>query len=572
MSTDTAKESATEKKEEISLRPKFGGGGISLRPQGGGLFGAKTANITAGGLSAAKSTPFKKKDEATESKSKYDRGFMIKYQEYSDVPSVLQKTLDALPQLSNAMPAELRQALLRKGDLKLPENTSTHTPTASSRRGGRGGSRTSPTPGREKYDEDVAFGRKSANPYQARPNFMTNEKDQALRTLKGILNKLTPETFSRLTVQVCDIMKQIDDEGVYTQAVGILYAKAVIEPNFSTLYTELCVQVNDLPISWSEQPGQFRRKLIDQCQEEFEDQGKSQELPKDPEEQQMAKDKIKRRTLGNVNFIGELYKVSLISSRVVRGCIDVLFNFIEKAREIHDRESMEFQGELSCKLIKTVGKSLDSDAKTKVTLDAYFSTIKRFSTDEDCSARLKFLFRDLLELRENLWVPRRNEEGPKKISEIHQEAKDLELKLENEYKAAGGRAPSDTTRRNSKTKITDEQRVLNAAKDLLVSAEVKNTVLELQDVSKSFPPQKIVELLVLEVLDKKEKDITITAQLLTTLFSSQKDTFNQDAFTKGFKSVSEAMPDIVLDAPFAVKNMQMLISSTGLPEDLKKKF
>jgi len=55
-------------------------------------------------------------------------------------------------------------------------------------------------------------------------------------------------------------------------------------------------------------------------------------------------------------------------------------------------------------------------------MDAYFNRIKRLSADQTFSSRLRFKFQDVLELRSNEWVPRREENAPKKIAEVHADA------------------------------------------------------------------------------------------------------------------------------------------------------
>ncbi|TWW57438.1 Eukaryotic translation initiation factor 4 gamma 1 [Takifugu flavidus] len=52
------------------------------------------------------------------------------------------------------------------------------------------------------------------------------------------------------------------------------------------------------------------------------------------------------------------------------------------------------------------------------------------------SSRIKFMLQDVLALRENDWVPRRTDEGPKTIQQLHQEVKQAEEREQLQLKKA----------------------------------------------------------------------------------------------------------------------------------------
>ncbi len=72
-----------------------------------------------------------------------------------------------------------------------------------------------------------------------------SEGTLALLTHRRTLNKITPEKFKSSTETLVELIKQIDDEETYTEAVHLVFNKAVSEPNFSKLYAELCVRLNE---------------------------------------------------------------------------------------------------------------------------------------------------------------------------------------------------------------------------------------------------------------------------------------------------------------------------------------
>jgi len=81
--------------------------------------------------------------------------------------------------------------------------------------------------------------------------------------------------------------------------------------------------------------------------------------------------------------------------------------------------------ECLCKLLATVGRPLDqSVAKTRPLMEVYFQRIDALSKSAALDSRLRFLLKDLIDLRNNQWVERRKKEGPKTIDEIHREARD----------------------------------------------------------------------------------------------------------------------------------------------------
>jgi len=65
--------------------------------------------------------------------------------------------------------------------------------------------------------------------------------------------------------------------------------------------------------------------------------------------------------------------------------------------------------EAICQFFNTIGKQLDESPKSRRINDMYFSRLKELSTNPQLVPRLRFMVRDVLELRSNSWVPRREE-------------------------------------------------------------------------------------------------------------------------------------------------------------------
>ncbi|CAG0883461.1 unnamed protein product [Cyprideis torosa] len=81
--------------------------------------------------------------------------------------------------------------------------------------------------------------------------------------------------------------------------------------------------------------------------------------------------------------------------------------------------------DLEClsQILKTCGRILDTE-RAKSRVDQYFGRIQMLSESEDLPLRIRFMLIDVLELRQNQWIPRGGGEvaGPKTIQEIRDEA------------------------------------------------------------------------------------------------------------------------------------------------------
>ena len=67
--------------------------------------------------------------------------------------------------------------------------------------------------------------------------------------------------------------------------------------------------------------------------------------------------------------------------------------------------------EAICQFFNTIGKQLEENQKSRRINDMYFSRLKELSTNPQLAPRLRFMVRDILDLRSNNWVHRREEVG-----------------------------------------------------------------------------------------------------------------------------------------------------------------
>uniref|UniRef100_A0A671XXK8 Eukaryotic translation initiation factor 4 gamma 1 n=1 Tax=Sparus aurata TaxID=8175 RepID=A0A671XXK8_SPAAU len=256
-------------------------------------------------------------------------------------------------------------------------------------------------------------------------NDQENIKTQELfKRVRSILNKLTPQKFQQLMKQVTELT--IDTEERLKGVIDLTFEKAISEPDFSVAYANMCRCLMGLKVQIPDKPGatvNFRKLLLNRCQKEFEkdkdddvifekkqrelEAGEKQRLI---EELQDSKDKARRRSLGNIKFIGELFKLKMLTEVIMHDCI-------VKLLKNHDEESLE----CLCRLLSTIGKDLDFE-KAKPRMDQYFNQMEKIIKEKKTSSRIRFMLQDVLDLRRNNWVPRRGDQGPKTIDQIHKEA------------------------------------------------------------------------------------------------------------------------------------------------------
>jgi len=159
----------------------------------------------------------------------------------------------------------------------------------------------------------------------------------------------------------------------------------LLQPAFCDLYALLCVKLDGkLPT--------FKKELLGKCQEEFQKDSVTT-LDGLSEDQKLEHEfKTKKRTLGNIKFISELYKNKMLVNAVIHVCIKKLLK----------NENDEEQLESLCKLLTNIGSMIDVP-NSKTVMDNYFKQMETIRIEKNVSFRIRFMLEDTAKLRENNW-------------------------------------------------------------------------------------------------------------------------------------------------------------------------
>lgn len=231
---------------------------------------------------------------------------------------------------------------------------------------------------------------------------VVDDQQLVLKKALLILNKLSLTKFEKLSQEFVDTGIGLTPTTL-SGAVNMIVDKAQSEPHFSSMYARLCFFLTKVPMEGATGKKTFKKLLLSRCQAEFEDE-MSNKIAKaiqgidDPVEQAYHEGIIKKKYLGHMRFIGELYKGDLIKLDIMLFCLGTLL-------EGYEEEKIE----CFAKLITTVGFPLEQQsasmaqagkASSQEKLNECWKKVDEIAA-EGSSARIKFMLLDLKEMRDN---------------------------------------------------------------------------------------------------------------------------------------------------------------------------
>ena len=259
----------------------------------------------------------------------------------------------------------------------------------------------------------------------------------------SLLNKLTVENFASILKQFLAL--NIKSAADFEVLAELVFRKAVREKYLGHVYAKLCSCLSerssifqvaeDADGNWrwrDADDANFAQIIIKKCEADF---SKSDEkryeclanlkdlswFPREERPLQKVKrlnkrKQIKSEMIGNICFIGELYKENLVSSEMVHLCIDKLLEHPTDAENL----------ERLCQLITTVGKKMSYPPKIvglneemkaalqkrwELDCEAFDDYMKRLAiiskNKEKIEPRVRFAIMDVLDLQKNNWEPRK---------------------------------------------------------------------------------------------------------------------------------------------------------------------
>nr|CAH0108247.1 unnamed protein product [Daphnia galeata] len=204
-----------------------------------------------------------------------------------------------------------------------------------------------------------------------------------LKTVRGLLNKMTLKKHDKIFAQIQAL--DINDEERLSGVISLFFEKAISEPFFASTYAKMCQALSEKTVLSSTDAVKsvsFRTLLLAHCKKEFDKDSaalvgltekrneifhaETEERKKQLKiELQDLVDQNRRKALGNITLIGELFRVGTISEKVIHRCIHRLL--IDPAEE---------------------------------------KSIELLSVQPKLTNRTRFMVIDLTELRSRKWTPR----------------------------------------------------------------------------------------------------------------------------------------------------------------------
>ena len=249
------------------------------------------------------------------------------------------------------------------------------------------------------------------------------EKDPVKFQITELLNILTKDNYKSIAEQIYNIIEKDIESQV--KFLDVLFNKSVNEKSYVALYAKLCKDF-DKKLPQKAPPKEdkktdkpkksnsmMRTKLLDKCREIFkiENNEKFDEYIKvqDKEERNI---KLKNFVLGNVNFIGELINIQILSKKIVKQCLN---NLLERFYDKNSDESLKMINlEAVVILLNNFGtllkereKKLKEDDKKAFNsvVDEYLKKLDEIiqSKDTKVDTPVKFKIINLINKSKNNW-------------------------------------------------------------------------------------------------------------------------------------------------------------------------
>ena len=237
------------------------------------------------------------------------------------------------------------------------------------------------------------------------------------------MNKLTPEKFQPLSNDLLSL--NLNSKKILLGVIHLIFEKALDEPKYSSMYAQLCRRISKEGSTLEAENDYFETLLIRVCRDKFINRSQYTESiinspsTGDPNEidEEERRYVAKQKILGNVKFIGELFKLDMLNAAILHNMLEQLLD--KKSRSNPTLEDRCEDMECLSQIFRTCGKHLDTE-KSKNLIDQYFDIMEHKSNSSKYPPRIRFLLRDVIELRKCGWKPRKiaRVDGPVPIQDL----------------------------------------------------------------------------------------------------------------------------------------------------------
>lgn len=252
--------------------------------------------------------------------------------------------------------------------------------------------------------------------------------------VRGILNKITPEKFDKLSQELLNL--GLESQDVLKRVLLLILDKALDDYKYCCMYAKLCKVINENLSDYYKQTNQkniFKILLLLKCKGGFENrrkkfesfENKNEPLSIDDEERRAI---AKQKMLGNIKFICELGKQQLLPKNILHECIRQLLS--KKKNQNYKDKTQDL--ECLCEIMKNIGHLLEEDEEAVCLMDQYFGQIEKYSKNPEISSRIKFMLLDVIDLRKDNWIPRQRESLHRSVADVKVE-KDHNSELISQY-------------------------------------------------------------------------------------------------------------------------------------------
>ena len=242
------------------------------------------------------------------------------------------------------------------------------------------------------------------------PNSLS-EKEAMVRTVQGVLNKLTEENFNDLMPQV--LVDLVFDPEVVGVVVERIFAKAIDEPRFVVLYTRMChelarfesekaireqkeaghvVESREQQLAWKE--GRIRVSIVNKAQDLFAKNFSAAVIEAEEASaiDELAKDRLRKKKIANIRLVAELFHARLLHEKIIMMILNGIL--------LQPKNPSEIDAEVAVSLLFFVGRDMEKHPM----FGNVFQRIESFINLKVYSNRVIFQMMNLVDLRSAGWV------------------------------------------------------------------------------------------------------------------------------------------------------------------------